>query len=81
MENKRVEDKIDKIMEDVADIKITMARNTTSLEVHMKRSDLLEQKLVPVEQHVSMMNGALKLLGVILTVAAIIEMILRLQSK
>lgn len=45
MSKMTVEDKLDKIMEDIVEIKIDMARNTDSLELHIKRSDMLESKL------------------------------------
>lgn len=59
------EAKIDKILEKIHSIDITMARNTASLEAHMKRTDLLEKKLEPVENHVSMINAGVKLLGAV----------------
>lgn len=46
------EQKLDKIKDDVQEIKVTLAkmevtleRNTGSLETHIKRTDLLEQKV------------------------------------
>ena len=65
----RLEAKIDKIAEAVASVDRTLERNTTSLEFHVKRTDLAEQRieqvaesLRPIEQHVAMVQGALKLL-------------------
>lgn len=71
--NNRTDDKLDKIQEDISDIKIIMERNTTSLEYHIKRTNILEGKVAPLEKHADMMNGALKLLGVCAAIAAIIE--------
>jgi hypothetical protein len=41
----RMEGKIDKIQEDIAEIKSTLAVNTESLKVHVKRTDLLEARI------------------------------------
>lgn len=38
----RLEDKVDKIQEDTQDIKITQTKNTSDIEYHIKRTDLLE---------------------------------------
>jgi predicted nuclease with TOPRIM domain len=51
--------KLDKIKDDITDIKITLSkmestldRNTDSLEVHVKRTDLLEAKVELVKTEV-----------------------------
>jgi hypothetical protein len=72
-----IDKKLDKIQEDISDIKVIMARNTESLEIHIKRSDLLEAKMQPVEQHVAMIQGAMKLISVMAATAAIVEAIHR----
>lgn len=69
--------KLDKIQEDVTDIKITMARNTASLEEHMRRTSILESKVEPLEAHRQMMVGAIKLIGLAAAIAAIAEVFLR----
>lgn len=75
----RIEGKVDKIVEHVSSIDVTLAKQHESLKDHIRRSDLLEQKLIPVEKHVAMMQGALKLIGLMATLAgiaaAVIEML------
>ena len=68
-----------KLVADVSDIKVSiakievhLARNTDSLVEHMKRSDMLEKKLEPVEKHVYYVHGALKLVGFISLLLGII---------
>lgn len=79
--SKSLEDKIDKILEDMVELKVDMAetkvtlhRNTDSLELHIKRTNILEEKLEkdfeklqgeidPIKSHVSFVKGALWLLG------------------
>lgn len=66
----RLEEKLDKIVEQIAEINVTMARNTASLDEHIRRTNMLEEKLEPVEKHVIMVNGAAKLLMGLLGLAA-----------
>jgi hypothetical protein len=53
------DEKLDKIKDDITDIKITLSkmestldRNTDSLEIHVKRTDLLEAKVELVKTEV-----------------------------
>lgn len=72
MDNKRFEEKLDKIVDDISDIKQTMATNTASLETHIRRTDLAEErmdgmdnKITPLEKHVAFMKGAAWALGIV----------------
>lgn len=56
---------INTILNEILEIKETMARNTISLEIHMKRSDSLEklvaltqQDMKSIKQHVAFVRGA-----------------------
>ena len=59
------------ILKDVTDVKVTLARNTASLDLHMRRTDLLEAKvdafwpkvLSAAGVLVGMVVGIAKLLG------------------
>ena len=62
--------KVDKISDDVAEIAKQDAVQNQQLAEHMRRSDLLEQRveqvsleLSPIKSHVDMVKGALKLLA------------------
>lgn len=63
MDDQRLEAKLDHIVEKIGSIDVTLARQAGQLEYHIKRTDLLEKRLDPVEKHVIMSKGALKLLG------------------
>ncbi len=67
---KRMEDKIDKVVDSVHEINITLAAQHISLETHIKRTNILEKKLEPVERHVSMVQGAIKLIMIVSAIAA-----------
>lgn len=64
-------DKLDKMQEDISDIKTTMAVNTSSLETHIKRTDLAEKRMEdqedrikPLEKHMAFMKGAIWAIGI-----------------
>lgn len=74
----KLEDKIDKIMDSISDINITLAKQSVILEEHVRRTNLLEAKMTPVEKHVIMVNGVLKFFGAIAVFVGIIEGILKI---
>lgn len=75
----KIEEKLDKIQEDVTEIKTHLAVYNSQLEIHIKRSDLLEAKIVPIEKHVNMVSGAIKLITILATIAAIVEVVINLK--
>ena len=63
----KIETKVDKIDERLDHIALILerqvlvsAQNTDSLKEHMRRTDLLEKKLEPVEEHVTHITSAIK---------------------
>jgi hypothetical protein len=58
----KIEGKIDIIVEKIHSIDKTLDRNTDSLDMHIKRTNLLEKKLAPIDKHVTMVNGVIKFL-------------------
>lgn len=71
---------IKEIQKSVKQIEITLAKQHVSIDEHIRRTNLLEQKLEPVEKHVHMVNGALKFLGIIALVVGIFASIFKLLS-
>jgi hypothetical protein len=61
-----IDAKIDKLVDKVDSIDRTLVRNTVTLEEHVRRTSMLEDKLVPIEKHVSMVQGAIKLLAILI---------------
>ena len=59
----RIENKIDKHGEHLSSIDVTLAAQHQSLKDHMRRTELLEAKLEPIEEHVANLNGILKFIG------------------
>jgi hypothetical protein len=79
-DTKRFEEKLDKVVDCMVEIKTTLAGQASDLKYHIKRTDLLDESiktiredLKPVQAHVLMVHGALKLIGMIALVATIIE--------
>jgi hypothetical protein len=57
---KRVEDKLDKLDERLDGLDRTLVKQEENLKEHMRRSDLLEKKLIPVETHVMRITWAVR---------------------
>lgn len=66
----RFDEKLDKIVEQIIEINMTMAKNTASLDEHIRRTNILEEKLEPVEKHVLMVNSITKFLITLTGLAA-----------
>lgn len=76
----RIEDKIDKIEENVSSINITLAAQHESLKIHIKRTDLLEQKLERSDKYVTMAIGSIRFLGFLAAIATAAEVIIRIKN-
>lgn len=69
----RIEEKIDDTNDHLASIDITLSAQHVSLKDHIRRTAILEAEIKPIRKHVDMMNGALKLAGIIALLIGIIE--------
>ena len=67
----KIEEKLDKIIDKQETLNITVAKQEVNLREHMRRTEILEEKLEPVETHVVMVKGAFKLLVAIGIIAGI----------
>lgn len=76
MDEKRIHDKLDRMESTLVKQEINLARLTTSVEEHVKRSNLLEAALQPIEKHVAMVQGAVKLISILGVLAAIVALFL-----
>lgn len=76
--DRRVEDKLDKVADDISHINVTIAKQEVSLKEHIRRTDILEDKIVPIEKHMIMFNGVLKFVGVVALFTGIIEGLLHI---
>jgi len=69
----RLNSKLDTITEKISEIDVTLAAQHVTLKEHMRRTELLEKSLKPVQRHVDMVNGVLKFIGLLALFAAIYE--------
>lgn len=67
----RIEEKLDEVKDELSTTNIILAKNTESLEYHIKRTDLLETKVSHIDGHVKMMQGATKVVGALLALASL----------
>lgn len=85
--NKIIE-KLDKIQDDLTDVKIIQARQEENLQEHMHRTSLLEEsteilyeEVTQIKLHNSQINGIFKAIGVISTLVTITMGVLKLFGK
>ena len=69
----KIDSKLDKIGDRLGSIDSTLAAQHESLKEHMRRTSLLEEDVKPIKNHVAMIQGALKLIGLLCVVAAAVE--------
>jgi hypothetical protein len=72
MDQRELHHKIDKLQEDITEIKVTMARNTESLEHHMRRTDALESIVDILRSNYNNVQGVFKLLGILGIIAGVV---------
>lgn len=72
MNNERIYEVLDKIGEDISELKITAAKQEENLKEHIRRTDIAEENLElirkeiqPLKEHVIVINGVLKIIGAI----------------
>ena len=77
----KIEEKIDLVENHLDSINVTLVRNTSSLEEHIRRTELLEKKLEPIEIHVTQMQGAFKFIGVVAVVAGLVLTLMQIYGN
>jgi len=89
MENKELLDKIynkvEKLVEQLNDLNITVAKQEINLKDHMRRSDLLEEevklldnRITPIEDHVKFVGSVTKVCGTLFASASAITAVVEL---
>lgn len=76
----RIADKVQKINDDVGEIKVTLSAQHESLIYHIRRTDLLEEAIKPLQAQHSMISGVLKFLGLVFAACAAVEGIVSLME-
>lgn len=78
---KRFENKLDVVVEKIGEINVTLAKQSVVLDEHIRRTEAIEEKLVPLDKHMYMINGGLKIIGGLAVLVGIIEGIIHLVGK
>lgn len=74
----KIAEKIDEIREDISEIKVDLREHIYRTKLAEENISILRSELKPVEKHVERMNGGLKLLSVIVVVAAVVKVFIEL---
>lgn len=77
----KILEKLDTISSDMSEMKVTLAKQEVSLQEHIRRTNLLEGKLQPIEEHVSAVNTTIKIFGQVTGLASIIASIVLAWTK
>jgi hypothetical protein len=76
----RIEDKIDKLSDKLADTNVILGKQHVSLSEHIRRTNLLEKQMAPIATHVNYVQGALKLLLASSAIVGAIELAIKLMK-
>ncbi len=71
-EQERLYNTIDKLDTRLDSIDTTLIKQSVSLDEHIRRTNLLEDEMKPVKQHVVMVEAVFKILGVVSVIASIV---------
>lgn len=88
MENfERLESKVDKISDNISDIKVTIAEQHVTLTEHTRRSlasekavEILAKKIEPIQIHVNNVEFCLRAIGFISIIGSIFLAFLRIKE-
>lgn len=85
---KKIESKIDKIADDLVEIKIVQVKEQVSLDEHIRRTELLEyaqeeifEELKPIKMHIGQVNGAFKVIGLLASLASVVGLVFKLFGR
>jgi hypothetical protein len=69
---------IKSINKELGDINVTLAKQEVNIDTHIRRTDLLEAKIVPVEKFMATINAGLKLIGAGAVLVSLVTGIIKL---
>jgi chromosome segregation ATPase len=83
----KLDEKLDKVEERLNNIDITLAKNTQSLDEHIRRTELAEEAIViikdelkPIQKHVTQVHTILQAIGFISILVSIVAGIVKIFS-
>ena len=85
MSNERIYEVLDKISEDISDLKVTAAKQEENIKEHIRRTeiaeenlDLIRKEIEPLKEHVIVINGFLKIIGAISVIVGSVAGMIRI---
>jgi len=69
----RIEVKVDKISDHLGSIDATLSAQHESLKDHIRRTEVLEETILPIKKHVDMVKGAMALITLLGILFGILE--------
>ena len=76
----RIEDKLDKVVETIGEIKVTLGAQHITLEEHMRRTELLENEIKPLQKQHTIINFCAKILTMLFGSAIVVAIIKKILS-
>jgi hypothetical protein len=78
---KTSDDKLDYVVEQIGGINKTLEFQSKQLETHIKRTEMLENRVVPIEDHVKFIQGLVKLSLYAMSVVGVVVSVLKFLRK
>jgi uncharacterized membrane protein len=76
----RIEAKLDTVVEKISEIKVTLGEQHISLNEHMRRTELLEKEIKPLQKQHTIINFCAKLVTMIFGSALVVAIIRKLLA-
>ncbi len=76
-----VDDKLNYVVEQIGGINKTLEFQSKQLETHIKRTELLENRISPIEDHVKFIQWLVRITVYLSTVGGLVVAILELMRK
>lgn len=73
----KIDEKIDKILDHSTNTDVTLAGQHVQLEIHVKRTNILEEEVKSIKEHTNMVNAVVKVAGVAIGGSSIIFGVLK----
>jgi hypothetical protein len=74
-----IDDKLDKLNDKLSIIDTTLVKQQTILDEHVRRTNILEERFEPVEEHVNSLKSIVRFFKFLGVIAAIVEMIYQIN--
>lgn len=76
-----MDEKINYIAEQIGGINKTLEFQSKQLEIHIKRTELLESRMVPIEDHVKFIAKLVRLAVTVASMTGAITLVIQLLSR